>query len=177
MAIFSDAKFKELPKAIYRLSKLERLFCDASKSHYRLPLNMISEDLGKLSNLKRLCISNTSIETLPESIGELKNLEICLSSDNKLKTIPASFFLLNNIQTANFASNKIANIPTLPKTPPELGLGAYISFQHNFLSSQETSLLRGFYGGKVLLDAQKQKQAFNFPEIGKGKTNNMNYTK
>lgn len=53
-------------------------------------------DLGYLSQLNTLVLSQINLSGLQASFSELTKLEILILSDNKLSTVPESLFSLKN---------------------------------------------------------------------------------
>jgi hypothetical protein len=120
--------FKELPKGIAALSKLERLEIYTS-------LGQFPKELEKLFNLKNLTINCVSIknldscfsngfdnleflelymscfETLPKGIGHLKNLKKLNISWNYLTDLSAELEKLTHLKILNLENNRFSSIP------------------------------------------------------------------
>ena len=67
-----------LPASIGDLKNLNALYLNSNHTLENLP-----DEIGNLSSLKVLDISNTSISSLPSSIGRLQNLQELSLSGNK----------------------------------------------------------------------------------------------
>jgi len=57
---------------------------DASNNN----LFILPEDIGKLTNLKKLSLNNNKLETLPKSIRQLRQLQILDLRNNVLTLLP-----------------------------------------------------------------------------------------
>jgi len=73
---------------------------------------MLPEELGSLSNLQQLSISQNSLLSLPKSVGDLRNMSILNVSDNKLKELPESIGGCNSLEELRANGNSIEDVPS-----------------------------------------------------------------
>ncbi|WP_310426855.1 leucine-rich repeat domain-containing protein [Chamaesiphon sp. VAR_48_metabat_135_sub] len=69
-------------------------------------------EIGKLTNLTYLNLSDTYISNIPPEIGELKQLTYLNLSENKIKKIPPEIGRLKNLTKLILNKNFITDIPT-----------------------------------------------------------------
>jgi Leucine rich repeat len=69
-------------------------------------------EIGKLTNLTYLNLSNTHISNIPPEIGELKQLTYLNLSQNRIKKIPPEIGGLKNLTKLILDDNFITDIPT-----------------------------------------------------------------
>jgi len=72
----------------------------------------LPEELGSLSNLQQLSISQNSLLSLPKSVGDLRNMSILNVSDNKLKELPESIGGCNSLEELRANGNSIEDVPS-----------------------------------------------------------------
>ena len=76
------------------------------------PECIIPIELWKLTNLKKIKITNAGLTEIPVEIGQLQQLtDLCLTN-NSISAIPEELFTLKNITYLNLGYNKIKTIPT-----------------------------------------------------------------
>uniref|UniRef100_A0A668A7A9 Disease resistance R13L4/SHOC-2-like LRR domain-containing protein n=1 Tax=Myripristis murdjan TaxID=586833 RepID=A0A668A7A9_9TELE len=108
---------QELPEGLG--SSLNNLRSSSSAGiSSRLFLVCLSEDVGQLKGLKKLCISHNKIQYLPSQIGALQFLEELDISFNDLRDLPRSFSNLKRLRTLDADHNKLNQFP-----PEILALG------------------------------------------------------
>ena len=73
---------------------------------------LIPEEIGQLSYLIELNISDNEIDSLPNTIGNLSHLEILNISDNAINQIPDSLHNLVNLTTLNVSGNQLDSLPS-----------------------------------------------------------------
>ena len=81
-----DTKIERIPSSIGKLKKLFFLRIYNNPNLVSLP-----ENLGAISNLRKLFLSNNYLASLPESIGYLSYLWEIILNNNKLMIFPESF--------------------------------------------------------------------------------------
>ena len=79
--------------------------------NYKLKINNLPANLGKLTKLETLVLSDNVIEVLPESIGQCKQLKKLYLKDNLFAKLPASFGDLSNLQHLNLKANELKSLP------------------------------------------------------------------
>ncbi|KAK9532093.1 hypothetical protein VZT92_009496 [Zoarces viviparus] len=105
-------KFSTVPRVVFELVQLVEL--DMSHNCLR----SLSEGVGQLKVLKKLCVSHNKIQTLPAQIGALRSLEELDLSFNDLHDLPGSFSDLATLRTLDADHNKLNRFP-----PEILALG------------------------------------------------------
>ncbi len=161
----SNISFKQctrIPQEIYELSRLRSLHFrrEASSSSGAAILLHLSEQISQLSELERLFIVETHVESIPEGIGALINLnEIYIESSSLerlptsvgklcaltrisikgcgLKEIPDSFRFLTKLKSVNFSANLLTSLPDAFACLQEL---AELSLNENSLKSVPPSI-------------------------------------
>lgn len=78
----------------------------SSRGITRLP-----ENIGKLTNLTHLDLSENKLTTLPNSIGKLKKLETLILDDNELTSLPESIEELENLTLLSVRYNQLTELP------------------------------------------------------------------
>jgi len=74
-------------------------------------LTALPQEIGKLTNLKKLNLSINKLETLPREIAGLVNLEYLNLSDNEISTLPKEFSLLYKLRELRLGRNKLSIFP------------------------------------------------------------------
>ena len=101
-----------VPEELVNLSELKYLNLQGDFFvNYKLKIKNLPVDLGKLTKLETLILSDNVIEVLPESIGQCKQLKEVDVKDNLLATLPTSFGDLTNLKSLNLKANEIKNLP------------------------------------------------------------------
>ncbi len=112
--------FVSFPKEILSFKNLESLNI-SNKSNsikdHKLPLNIVPNEISKLTKLKALHCSGTSIQELPKTIGTLKNLEQLSFGNNLLTALPSSVMQLPKLKYLWLSNNKLTAIPKEIKLP------------------------------------------------------------
>ena len=103
---FIGDDMNEIPREIGLLLDIEELHFKSNDG-----LKVIPEEIGLLKKLKKLIISNNSVNKLPNSIGNLTELEYLDVSACYLSKIPDSFSNLKNIKYLNLRQNILEEFP------------------------------------------------------------------
>jgi Leucine-rich repeat (LRR) protein len=74
-------------------------------------LTSLSDEIGKLTNLRTLNLANNHLTELPEAIGDLANLEELSFENNQLKQLPSSLKKLKKLRRVNGSNNLLREIP------------------------------------------------------------------
>lgn len=74
-------------------------------SHYKYQIKTLSDNVGKLRNLRELHLRHQCLPSLPENIGDLVNLEVLDLTDNKLRSLPASLQNLKKLRILRLEQN------------------------------------------------------------------------
>jgi Leucine-rich repeat (LRR) protein len=82
---------------------------DAAADAYAEALRRIEEAAANESG--RLDLRGLGLETLPPEIGQLTNVEFLLLSDNHLTTLPPEIGQLSKLWALNLASNRLTTLP------------------------------------------------------------------
>ena len=78
-------------------------------------LTVVPPEIGQLSNLIFLFLSNNQLTAMPAEIGQLSNLEELSLSDNQLTAVPAEIGQLSNLRRLSLKFNQLTAMP------PEIG--------------------------------------------------------
>ena len=71
----------------------------------------LPSEIGKLTNLEELDLSDIQLEALPPEIGNLTNLEILDVDSNLLTAVPAEIGNLANLRRLSLNHNPLAKLP------------------------------------------------------------------
>lgn len=96
-------------------------------------LSSIPGDLGFMTSMLTLILSNNSLTSLPEEIGNLVLLKNFEAANNQLVALPQSMGKLENLELLNLADNKLEDITALK---PLTNL-VTVSLDRNALTSLE----------------------------------------
>jgi Leucine-rich repeat (LRR) protein len=96
---------KLLPDEIGELSAMRNLNLSDNQ------LLNLPETLGKLHKLKRINISNNSVQSLGSWIGELKVLKVANFSRNQIKSVPPEIGRLHTLRDFDISENPITMLP------------------------------------------------------------------
>ena len=78
---------------------------------YDRNMTEIPKEIGNLTNLVNLNLSNNKIKVIPKEIGNLTNLVNLTLLRNEIKEIPKEFFVLNKLCRLDFGENQIKKVP------------------------------------------------------------------
>ncbi|MDR3299147.1 MAG: leucine-rich repeat domain-containing protein [Candidatus Accumulibacter sp.] len=96
--------FSKLPKEIRYLSKLKKL-------RLRSGFVSLTRQIGHLTNLTVLDVSESYLDKLPEEIGALVNLTTLNVYDTRMTELPKSIGALKNLQQLNIGLTYIKTLP------------------------------------------------------------------
>ncbi|XP_031476373.1 disease resistance protein RUN1-like isoform X2 [Nymphaea colorata] len=116
LCLFGCASLKQLPKEVWQLTSLKRLYLDKSG------VTTLASQLGDFKSLEELSLLDTSITTLPESMRHLKQLKV-LRCPPTFKEIPDWICSLPNLEELDAScceslaslSNLLGNLRSLKK--------------------------------------------------------------
>ncbi|RKR14046.1 uncharacterized protein DUF1963 [Maribacter vaceletii] len=146
-----NPNFVSFPKNILAFKNLESLSISQRSNNWqnqKLPLKEVPKEISKLTKLKTLHFSGTSIQELPKAIGKLTNLEQLSLGNNLLFALPNGVWQLPKLKNFWVSNNKITNIPNEIKMP-EL---QNISLDGNLLKTLPKSLAKQSKLGKINLN-------------------------
>jgi Leucine-rich repeat (LRR) protein len=101
--IRTEAKLLEL--------KVLNLSSKNSKKLQYAKLIILPKEIGKLINLKELCLSHNKLTRLPKEIGDLINLETLWINNNELFIIPKEIGNLVNLKYLFLHDNQLFSLP------------------------------------------------------------------
>ena len=102
--IYEDFNF--LPHSIERFANLVCLIINYNKE-----LEFISDNLGKLTQLRHLDFESCKLSRLPDSIKNLTEVEFLHLAGNRFEEIPESIFNLTKLERLFLKGNNINFIP------------------------------------------------------------------
>ncbi|XP_064607052.1 uncharacterized protein LOC135471671 [Liolophura sinensis] len=101
-----------IPNSLFNLIDLEVLDLSPERqSCLDYKLAEIPPNIGKLVNLKVLCLDTNELLEVPVQICLLKNLERLALSNNNLTSLPAGFADLENLTSLHIANNDFTEFP------------------------------------------------------------------
>lgn len=101
----SHSHLDEVPNFQNYSRSLEELFIDANN------LRLLNENVFKLTELRRLSISDNAISEIPSDISKLVNLVELDCSRNSIEYIPEQIKFLRGLQVCDFSANDIRELP------------------------------------------------------------------
>ena len=136
----SSANMGKLDEEVLsRLPNLTHLVLDKNT------LVVLPDNLGDLSQLRKLSCSNNLLATLPDSLGHLSKLEELQVHNNNLKSLPTSLWLCGKLHTINVSSNLLESFPE-----PSINT---VSFLEATGTNSDTSA--STYGASHLIESRK----------------------
>lgn len=75
-------------------------------------LQIIPDEIEKLTNLTTLVLHSNQIDTLPNTIGKLVKIKLLDCSRNRLNSLPQALDNLPQLSVMNFGSNILQSIPS-----------------------------------------------------------------
>lgn len=99
------------------MNRLNSLFEDNKKKKETFfylngtDLKCLPRQIGELTHLRVLDLSNNQIQSLPKEIGNLSNLEILDLKNNNLESLPIEISLLKKLKSINLSGNNIKELP------------------------------------------------------------------
>lgn len=76
-------------------------------------ITTLPSEIGQLTSLEELDLLRNDIASLPESIGNLSNLVSLNATSNSLTSIPEEIGQLSNLTTLNLGGNQISSLPSV----------------------------------------------------------------
>ena len=98
-------RFQFIPDSIEKLTNLVELYFEYNQ------LVNISAQIGNLSKLKILNLSNNELENIPKEIGNLKFLKVLWLHNNKLSFVPEELGNLTNLTILELQQNNLQVLP------------------------------------------------------------------
>ncbi|BBI16314.1 leucine-rich repeat domain-containing protein [Neochlamydia sp. S13] len=77
----------------------------------RIGLTLLPSEIGQLSQLQTLELSNNQLTTLPAEIRQLSQLQCLYLENNYLTTLPAEIGQLSQLQRLHLENNQLTNLP------------------------------------------------------------------
>ena len=102
---FSWKQLSQLPREIGQLTNLQVLYLSNNQ------LSQLPREIGQLTNLQSLYLSNNQLRQLPREIGQLTNLQSLDLSNNQLSQLPREIGQLTNLQVLYLSSNRLKQLP------------------------------------------------------------------
>ena len=100
---------------------------------YGLQITELPPEIGQLTSLKNLSISQNQLTSLPPEIGHLTNLQTLSVHDNQLTSLPPEIGHLTNLNRLDLYHNQLSHLP------PELG--QLVNLHRLDLSTNHLSLI------------------------------------
>lgn len=101
------ADIQKLWSSLFEIDQLEKLVIE-----FRTNPAWIPDDIGRLSNLEALNLSNNEFTTLPLALGKLTKLTSLDLSMNSLKELPSTIVNLKKLITIILKNNLFSTYPT-----------------------------------------------------------------
>jgi Leucine-rich repeat (LRR) protein len=95
----------ELPEGTGRLTNIKRLYLSENE------LSSVPDWIGRLTNLKILHLDGNKLTSLPDSFGRLTKLTQVYLGRNELRSLPDSFGNLTELDTLDLQNNKLTSLP------------------------------------------------------------------
>ena len=95
----------ELPREIGQLSNLTELFLSDNQ------LTELPKEIGQLSNLTKLYLMYNQLTELPKEIGQLSNLTKLYLQINQLTELPKEIGQLSNLTSLDLSYNQLTELP------------------------------------------------------------------
>jgi leucine-rich repeat protein SHOC2 len=94
----------------------------------------VPAEIGRLSALRELELSDNQLTSLPAEIGQLTSLQVLYLADNQLTSLPAEIGQLTSLQVLYLADNQLTSLPA------EIGQLTSLTWWLNLSDNQLTSL-------------------------------------
>lgn len=158
----TDLSVTELPANLSGLAHVSKVILQNNK------LQTISPEIGKLTGLTELYLSNNLINALPVSLANLQSLRLIALANNKLTEFPSVLFALSKLEVIHVGGNQI---PTLPPAINLLTKLESLYLQNNKLQTlpeevfQLPKLKLLHLGGNPLSDAERKRIKERLPKV------------
>ena len=120
-----------IPDNIGNITNLKRLYI------FHNPVRNLPESIGKLPSLEYINIQNTHLSSLPLSLANNYNLIDISLLGNRITRLPDIFDSMQNLQTLNLAYNNLTSLPPSIANLPRL---AFLDLTGNKLKSVPKNL-------------------------------------
>jgi Leucine-rich repeat (LRR) protein len=129
LSLVRNFNLKTLPEDIGKLTNLKRLAVQSCQ------LSELPASLMDLTNLEALVFNVNDVVALPEDWSKLKKLKVLNAERNKLETLPASLFALENLEVLQLGRNCLLGDIFMNQQLPIGGLISLkqLDFQYNDL--------------------------------------------
>jgi internalin A len=122
-------------------------------------LTSLPAEIGQLTNLTMLDLSNNQLTSLPAEIGQLTNLTMLDLSNNQLTSLPAEIGQLTNLTMLDLSNNQLTSLPAEIGQLTNLTM---LDLRHNQLTSLPAEIRK--FAKLEMLDLRKNNIEFP-PEI------------
>nr|XP_054772587.1 leucine-rich repeat protein SHOC-2-like [Lytechinus pictus] len=102
----------DLPRELFELTELEYLTLSPDrKSCLFFQLSSVPKDIGRLVNLRVLCLDTNELTDLHPALCQLGHLERLVLSNNLLTKLPQEFEDLKQLKSLHIANNYFEEVP------------------------------------------------------------------
>ncbi|MDV3351612.1 COR domain-containing protein [Leptothoe sp. LEGE 181152] len=101
----SGLELTSVPKELGQLTNLTRLYLSQNQ------LTSVPKELGQLTNLMVLYLSQNQLTSMPKELGQLTNLMVLYLSQNQLTSVPKELRQLVNLTWLDLSQNQLTSVP------------------------------------------------------------------